>query len=481
MSKFRMLSTIVVIALILAACAPASTPTPAAAPTQAPVSAPANTAVPAAPAAPAAPTQAPTVAAAATQPPAAAAQLAPIVVACWSGPEHDNLVKLAAAYTAKTGNKVTVEEIARESYQDKLTTTFVAGGSDYDVAYVSSDWPPAWIKANALQNLDQYFNDPKLVDKDFNLKNYQPAINTFVFDGKTYAFPSEGDTAWIFYRKDLLDAKGIKVPQTWDEYLAAAKALNNPPKMYGAVIGAKPDEAMWDFMHYLYSFGGDVLDKDNKPIINNEAGLAALTFYSNLLRTEKVVPPDVNTYGYNEILTSLQEGKVAMGVEWMAATQTLTDCTQSPKVCKDGNPLLGYTFIPGYKKADGTVIHGTGGSSWGWVIPSGSKNGAAAYKFIEWLTGHEGGKMWALNGGIPSNQLALTDPEVAAKIPQFKMLGEIMPIRHLIPSNTVTGDMVTAMDEAVTAAVTGTKTPKAALDEAAAKMTDILTKAGYIK
>ena len=52
----------------------------------------------------------------------------------------------------------------------------------------------------------------------------------------------------------------------------------------------------------------------------------------------------MNTYGYNEILTALQQGKAALGIEWMAATQTLTDCSQSPKVCKDGQPLLGYTF-----------------------------------------------------------------------------------------------------------------------------------------
>ena len=70
----------------------------------------------------------------------------------------------------------------------------------------------------------------------------------------------------------------------------------------------------------------------------------------------------------------------------------LTDCTQSPKFCKDGQPLLGYTFVPGYKQPDGTVVHGTGGSSWGWVIPAGAKNGLAGYKFIEWLTGAEGGR-----------------------------------------------------------------------------------------
>jgi ABC-type glycerol-3-phosphate transport system substrate-binding protein len=41
--------------------------------------------------------------------------------------------------------------------------------------------------------------------------------------------------------------------------------------------------------------------------------------------------------------------------------------------------------------------------------------------------------------------------------------------------------MVTAIDDAVVAAVTGTKDPKAALDELAAKLTTMLTQAGYLK
>jgi ABC-type glycerol-3-phosphate transport system substrate-binding protein len=41
--------------------------------------------------------------------------------------------------------------------------------------------------------------------------------------------------------------------------------------------------------------------------------------------------------------------------------------------------------------------------------------------------------------------------------------------------------MVTAIDDAIAAAVAGTKDPKAALDEAASKMTKLLTDAGYIK
>lgn len=405
----------------------------------------------------------------------------PIVVACWSGPEHDNLVKAKAVYEEKTGNQVIVEEIAREAYFDKLTTTFIGGGSDYDAAYISSDWPPAWVQAGALMDISRFIDDPNVASPDLDVNDFEPSISFFKFDGKYYAFPSEGDTAWLWYRKDLLEAKNIKVPETWDEYLEAAKALNNPPEIYGAVIGAKPDEALWDFMYYLFGFGGGILDENHRPIINNEAGVKALTFYSDLLLKEKVVPPDVATYGYNEILTVLQEGKVAMGIQWMAATQTLQDCAQSPKVCKDGQPLLQYTMTPGIRMPDGTIKRSTGGSQWGWSIPSGAKNPEAAYKFIEWLTGKEGATLWALNGGIPSNQQALRDAEVVAQIPQFELLAEVMPFRQIVPPTTVTAEMVTAINEAVVAAVTGVKSPQQALDDAAAKMTELLTSAGYFK
>jgi multiple sugar transport system substrate-binding protein len=401
-------------------------------------------------------------------------------VACWSGPEHDNLVKLAEAYTEKTGNKVTVEEIAREAYYDKLTTTFVAGSDDYDAAYIMSDWPPAWIKAEGLKDLDSFINDPKVVSPDFKIEAFEPSINYFKFDGKTYAFPSEGDTAWLWYRKDLFEAKGLKVPETWDEFYETAKALNNPPEVYGALIAAKPDEAWWDFGYYFFSFGGDILDKDFNPTINSEAGVAALEYYAKLLK-DGLTPPDVATYGYNEVLTTLQEGKAAMGVQWMAATMTLTDCAQSPKVCKDGQPLLGYAHIPGIKGADGKVVKATSGSQWGWGIPSGSTNQEAAYKFIEWLTSKEGAKMWAINGGIPGNNDALSDPDVVALIPQFKMLAEAMPGRHIFPPVTVTPELLTIANEAIVAAVTGTKDAKTALDDGNAKMVELMKKAGYIK
>ena len=147
--------------------------------------------------------------------PAALAQssspLPQVRIAVWSGPEADNLRKVAAAYTEATGNPTEIEEIARDGYSDKLKTSIVGGSSDFDVVYASADWVPAFIAADGLEPLDAYIaNDAA----DFlNVDDLQPGVSNLTFDGKIYGFPSEGDTAWLFYRKDLLDAAGIDAPQ----------------------------------------------------------------------------------------------------------------------------------------------------------------------------------------------------------------------------------------------------------------------------
>jgi multiple sugar transport system substrate-binding protein/sorbitol/mannitol transport system substrate-binding protein len=395
------------------------------------------------------------------------APLPQIRVAVWSGPEADNLRKVAAEYTAATGNPVEIDEIARDGYLDKLRTTIVGGGSDWDVVYASADWLPSFIAADGLAPLDEYIAS---MPADFLvLDDLQPGLGNLTFDGQVYGFPSEGDTAWLFYRKDLLEAAGLGPPQTMDEMLQVALALNDPPTRHGMVIGSLTDEAWWDFMHYFWAFGGQLYDPETYEVtVNDEKGVAALTFYSDLLRKHGVVSPDVTTYGYNGILTALQEDKAAMGVEWMAATKDLTTC--GTPVCDN----LAYQFVPPAVAGE----YGFGGSSWGWIIPSGATHKEAGYTFIEWLVGGPGAKMWALNGGIPSNRAALSDPEVVAQIPQFELLAQAMPYRHITPLLTTSDQIVKGMQEAAAAAVAGARTPQEAMDEAAAAIENALAEAG---
>ena len=145
---FVFLSLIVMIAM-LAACAPAS---------------PAEPAAPAEESAPAAEE----VAEEAPVEEASMEEALPaIVVAIWSSPEHDNLVKAAADYTQLTGNEVIIEEIAREAYFDKIKTVLVSGSSDYDAFYSLLDEVPAYVEAEGLADFNQFMDDPSVCRRLF--------------------------------------------------------------------------------------------------------------------------------------------------------------------------------------------------------------------------------------------------------------------------------------------------------------------------
>lgn len=402
---------------------------------------------------------------------------ASILALIWSGPEYENLQDVSRMYQEQSGNPVEVEEVAREALQEKVTTLLVSGSQDYDVLYIDSAWLPGFAESGVLTNLSQFINDSGVVSPDFSKENLEPAIDFLTVDRNVYGFPSEGDTAWLFYRKDLLDQAGLDVPQTWDEFLAAAQELNNPPERYGAVIGARRDEAMWDFMHYFFAFGGQIYDPDTYEVMfNNENGVQALKFYGDLLREHEVVSPSVTTFGYNEILSALQQGKAAMGVEWMAATDTLKDPEQSPNVYDK----LEYTLVPGYRDEDGNLVRGQGGSQWAWVVPAASRNQEAAYKFLEWLTGSVGAKQWALNGGIPSNTAVLSDPEVVQEVPQFELLSEAMKYRNIMPLTTVSPKINDAFGEAAHRVVATDESAESLADTAAEKMREALIEGGYL-
>lgn len=57
-----------------------------------------------------------------------------------------------------------------------------------------------------------------------------------VYKGADRSIPTSQQFTYGWYRKDLLQKKGLEPPKTWDDYLKVAKALSNPPQMYGCIV-----------------------------------------------------------------------------------------------------------------------------------------------------------------------------------------------------------------------------------------------------
>jgi len=87
-------------------------------------------------------------------------------------------------------------------------------------------------------------------------------------DGKAVAVPFLASTEMQYLRKDLLDAKQLPVPDTWEDVLKTAKAINNPPKIWGwgPQVAASAYDAERHRTAMIWAYGGAIMDKDGKTI-----------------------------------------------------------------------------------------------------------------------------------------------------------------------------------------------------------------------
>ncbi|MBI3961957.1 MAG: sugar ABC transporter substrate-binding protein [Deinococcus sp.] len=412
------------------------------------------------------------------------AQQPPLVIAMWTSPELDNLRKIEPIYEERSSQALEIEEIARDVYQQVVFTNLLTNSGRFDVVYGDTAWLPALVQAGVVQSLTPFITDPNVADPNLNLAEKSTGLDATTFNGEIYGFPSEGDTTYLFYRTDLFQEAGLSVPNTWDEFLATARALTQDTNgdgrvdQYGVVDGpnAAGNEAFWNFQQFFYAFGAEFLDQNLEPVVNRPAGVASLEFFVNLVR-EGLMPPDVATYTYTEKNIAFQQGNVAMMVQWIAAVAELADCSRSPLVCDK----FSIAPVPG-RLENGQLVREAGASQWAWFIPAASMNQVAAYKFIEWLTSVEGATLWAINGGIPTNTTVLSNPQVVERTPlmHFRLLAEVFGGRNVPPKTTVTPELAEVFSQAVAAAVAGTKTPQQALDDANAQMRTILVNAGLL-
>ena len=428
------------IVLLLSACGP-SAQAPA---TQAPpVTQPTQPAPVQPTAAPAQPTSAP------------AAQGGVVTVLMPGGrPETDFVKSQIADFKKETGIDAKVSELGTEDENTRLATEFKAGASSFDVVGMPYEWVPQFYP-NLVAIDDKFTAD----DKSDILKS---AMDAASMNGHVYGILYTITCNIFFYRTDLLAAANLQVPTTWDEYVAAAQKLTTKDVWGAPVVAQNSDEPVVTFLGYLYQAGGDVLDKDGKVIINQKPGVEALTFLVDLVQKYKVAPPGAANMNTVDVTNLFKEGKMAMAPNW-TYMYAIADAKDSKVAGK-----FAMTTVPG--KVNKAVPIG------GWIlsISKFSKDPDAAYKFIHFMTDTARQKVAAIQfGNTPFRYSTSKDPEVS-KLPYVPPM--IKALETAVPrmKNPAWAKIATIIGAELSAAVSGSVTPQAAMDDAAAKIAEAL-------
>lgn len=129
----------------------------------------------------------------------------------------------------------------------------------------SEYWNSMKIRASANQLPDIMYNKTFTLSrfKDYliDLTATEAAKNNtvaagYITDGKILGIPEKQGNDYVYYWEDMFKEAGVEVPDTWDEFLAASKKLQDfysqkDSQFMGIAIGAKDEWPTYPFMEFM--------------------------------------------------------------------------------------------------------------------------------------------------------------------------------------------------------------------------------------
>ncbi|WNG33763.1 ABC transporter substrate-binding protein [Archangium violaceum] len=389
-----------------------------------------------------------------------------VAISCGTvGKEFELCKQGAEAWAKKNGHEIKLVSGSTDA-SEQLTVMqqqLAAGSTDVDIYRVDIVWPGI---------LGNHFIDLKPYIPEEVVKQHFPAIvQNNTVDGKLVAMPWFTDAGVLYYRKDLLEKHGQKVPTTWQELTTVAKAVQDAErkagntKMVGYVFEAKAAETLTcNALEWIDSFGGgSIVGEDGKVTIDNPKAVEALKTAASWINT--ISPAGVLNYEEEGARGVFQSGNAVFMRNWPYAW-ALANAPDSPvkgKVAVVALPKGG---------ADGKSTGTLGG--WQLAVSKYSKHPAVAADLVKYLTSAEEQKRRAILGSFNPTIMSLyKDEEVLKANPFFGTLLDTFTNAVARPAK-VTGSKYSRVSSefrnAVHAVLSGTGKPEQKLKELSQKL-----------
>ena len=294
-----------------------------------------------------------------------------ITLAAVDNPSMADLKQLIPDFQASHPNiQVKIVTLPEDVLRQQVTQDVAASSGRYDLFTIGTYEVPLWAKKGWIENLSTYIaKDPSYAPDDL-IPGIRGALS---YNSNLFAVPFYGESSMLMYRKDMLQAKGITMPDhpTWDQVAAAAKAVNSST-VNGICLRGLPGwgEQLAPLDTVVNTYGGRWFDQSWNATLNTPQWHDAVTFYINLLKSAG--EPGAGNAGFTECLNAYNSGKVAM---WYDATVAASFFTG------DAAKNSGYAYAP-------TKVKDWSGWLWAWALgmPSSSKKKDAAWTFADWAT-----------------------------------------------------------------------------------------------
>jgi repressor LexA len=158
----------------------------------------------------------------------------------------------------------------------------------------------------------------------------------------------------MYANLDMLDAAGLSIPTNNEELMATAKAVQNPPEVWGFNSPSTVKDYGWYwFYNMIHNYGGDMVSDDmESATFDSPAVRNALQFAVDLRCNDKVQPP-LGQYDREAALSLFKAGKLAMMVEEPSRVIPLEE-EGLPLIGRvaAGEPILAQEHVESHYKVD---------------------------------------------------------------------------------------------------------------------------------
>jgi multiple sugar transport system substrate-binding protein len=316
--------------------------------------------------------------------------------------------EIAAAFTESSGVEVELVAVDPNQFNQLLTSSAAAG----ELPDVIGALPLAGVQLLASNE----FVDPEVtasVVEGLGADTFSERALELTRDGDTQlAVPSDGWAQLLVYRKDLFDAAGLAAPETYDDILAAAQALDSPERA-GFVGATVPNDAFTQqtFEHLALGNGCQLVDEAGEVTLDSDPCVASFDFYDRLIS-------DFSVAGAQDVDTTRAAyfaGQSAM-VVWSSfildemaglradALPTCPECTADPAFLAQNSGVV--TAISGPDGDEPAQF----GEVVSWAVTADAQSSAADFVSYMMEDGYEQWIGFSPEGKVPTRQGTAEEP-----------------------------------------------------------------------
>lgn len=198
--------------------------------------------------------------------------------------QPDTQAVMDAFNSSQGAVQATLEVVSWPDGKNVLLTQ-ISGGQPPDIFNGSGQWLLEFQSAEELAPLDE------LMGAEMLANFWASGIQAMSIAGQLWGMPYFLDPRGLYYRTDLFEEKGLKAPETWADVREAAKAIHNPPAIYGMGL------ALGDYWWYAWvgaNGGGNRLSRwteDGHSRVGGEEGIRAAQFLADIVLTDQTAQP----------------------------------------------------------------------------------------------------------------------------------------------------------------------------------------------